>query len=166
MGFPLKEEQAPRPKILAGWKSIARYLSMSVRTVQRYKCGHGLPIRRPAGGPSGAVVATIAELDAWMEASPLRHAFKLQTPKSREAEASMQALKLNVAEMQRLRNEMRGLREQVRTSLYRLQASIRLGGPQPPLLVTPNEFIEAKNRSRFKQPSKVLYFDSKAKIVD
>jgi hypothetical protein len=166
MGFPLKEEQALRPKILAGWKSIARYLSMGVRTVQRYERCHGLPIRRPAGGASGAVVATIAELDAWMEASPLRYAFKLQTPESKETEASMKALKLNMAEMQRLRSEMRGLREEVRISLHRLQANIRGVGPEKAPRLTPSEFIEAKKRSRLKQPSNVLYFDSKAKIVD
>jgi hypothetical protein len=60
---------------------------------------------------------------------------------------------------------MRGLREEVRISLHKLQANIRVVGPEEPVRLTPNEFIAAKKRSRLKS-SKVLYFDSKAKIVD
>jgi len=43
------------PQILSGWKEIANYLGKGVRTVQRYERYMGLPVRRPAGKPSGSV---------------------------------------------------------------------------------------------------------------
>jgi hypothetical protein len=64
-------------EILSGWKEIANYLGGGVRTVQRYECELGLPIRRPAGRSRGSVIATKAEIDAWISASPLREAFRL-----------------------------------------------------------------------------------------
>jgi len=73
-----------RSQFLSGWKEIANYLGKGVRTVQRYERQLGLPVRRPAGKPSGSVVATRAELDGWVKASPIREAFRLSinnTPK-------------------------------------------------------------------------------------
>jgi len=53
---------------LSGWKEIASYLGMGVRTVQRYEREMGLPIHRPTGKSRGAVIATKAELDGWLTA--------------------------------------------------------------------------------------------------
>jgi predicted DNA-binding transcriptional regulator AlpA len=64
-------------EVLSGWKEIANYLGMGVRTVQRYEREQGLPIRRPAGRSTGSVIATKAEIDAWISASPLREPFRL-----------------------------------------------------------------------------------------
>lgn len=71
---PKKMEE---PQFLSGWKDIANYLGKGVRTVERYERELGLPVRRPAGKPRGSVVATKAEIDAWVAASPIREAFHL-----------------------------------------------------------------------------------------
>lgn len=54
-----------------GWKEIASYLGKGVRTCQRYEREMGLPIRRPAGESSPAVMAVQAELDKWVSAPHL-----------------------------------------------------------------------------------------------
>ena len=53
---------------LSGWKEIASYLGMGVRTVQRYEREMRLPIHRPTGKSHGTVIATKAELDGWLTA--------------------------------------------------------------------------------------------------
>ena len=50
---------------LDSWKSIARYLGRSARTVQRWHAEHGLPIHR-IGSHIGSVFAFADELDEWM----------------------------------------------------------------------------------------------------
>jgi hypothetical protein len=56
-------------EILSGWKEIANYLGMAIRTVQRYEGDRGLPIYRP-GGHSGGVIATKNDLDGWASGGP------------------------------------------------------------------------------------------------
>ena len=53
-------------KVLTSWKEIALYLGKGVRTVQRWECELGLPVRRPAGKPKGVVCASSEELDRWL----------------------------------------------------------------------------------------------------
>jgi hypothetical protein len=65
-----QQSQKAAFEILTGWKQIARHLGMGVRTVQRYERTSALPIRRPTGKLNGSVIATKAELDAWVSASP------------------------------------------------------------------------------------------------
>lgn len=48
--------------MLRGWKEIAGYMAVSVRTVRRWTRSHGLPVRQ---GGHGHVVAMASELDAW-----------------------------------------------------------------------------------------------------
>ena len=55
---------------IGGWTEIANYLGKAVRTVQRYERELGLPVRRPSGKPSGLVITTKAELNAWVGDSP------------------------------------------------------------------------------------------------
>jgi len=77
--LPLAVSQIPSPDILSGWKDIAHYLGKGVRTVQRYECELGLPVHHPAARKAkGSVIATKAELDAWVMASPSREAFPLR----------------------------------------------------------------------------------------
>jgi tetratricopeptide (TPR) repeat protein len=47
------------------WKSIARYLGRSSRTVQRWHREYGLPVRR-LGVESGSIFAYADELDRWL----------------------------------------------------------------------------------------------------
>ena len=57
-----------RLEILTGWKEIASYLRMGVRSVQRYERELSLPIHRLNGKSTGSVIATKAELDSWVTA--------------------------------------------------------------------------------------------------
>ena len=57
-------------QILSGWKEIANYLGMGIRTVQRYELQLGLPIHRPAGHSRGAVIGVKAEIDGWIHTTP------------------------------------------------------------------------------------------------
>lgn len=58
-------------QVLSGWKEIANHMQRGVRTLQRWERA-GLPIHRPKLGQSTAVIAFAEELDAWMEAAPIR----------------------------------------------------------------------------------------------
>ncbi len=53
-------------QILNGWKEISSYLKRSVRTVQRWEAGLGLPVYRPAFKDRSAVMAFSDELDRWI----------------------------------------------------------------------------------------------------
>lgn len=53
------------PSVLTSWKEIGQYLGKGVRTVQRWELDAGLPVRRPTGSSSHAVLAIPEELDAW-----------------------------------------------------------------------------------------------------
>jgi hypothetical protein len=113
------------PEFLSGWKEIAAYLRKGVRTVQRYERHMGLPVRRPAGNPQGSVLATRAELDAWVRAQPYREALQFMRPIPNIATPAFRALKSGVANMRRLQEEMSELREELRASVETLQSSLR-----------------------------------------
>ena len=112
------------PAFLSGWKEIANYLGKGVRTVQRYERDFGLPVRRPAGKATGSVVATKAELDAWIAASPIREAFHLTKVENRTSSGLAASIKTGIAEMMRLREQMTALRNEVRTSVQLLSDSL------------------------------------------
>jgi hypothetical protein len=113
------------PKFLSGWKEIANYLGKGVRTVQRYERLMGFPVRRPAGKTRAAVVATKAELDAWVAASPIRNALFLSRPE-RDCRASTAVdIKSGIAEMRRLGHQLTALRAEVTTSVRVLAESIQ-----------------------------------------
>jgi hypothetical protein len=111
------------PQILSGWKEIANYLGKGVRTVQRYERLHGFPVRRPAGKPWGSVVATTAEIDAWVEASPLRDELWLLRD-TKPVTASWAEIQKGAAEMRKLAQQMRELRNELRTSVGALRSSV------------------------------------------
>jgi len=112
-----------KPQFLCGWKDIANYMGKGVRTLQRYERFLGLPVRRPAGKPRGSVVATRAEIDAWVAASPIRGALYLSAPR-RDPAAFTAAMKEGIAEMTRLRDQMTMLRLEVSQSVRVLHESI------------------------------------------
>ena len=113
-GHQTTSSKAP---ILNGWKEIAEYLDRGLRTVQRYERTLGLPVRRPAGKSNGTVIATKAELDAWVMASPIREAFQLSSEVDPIVAAQGARLKSGIAEMDRLRRQMIALRAELRTSM-------------------------------------------------
>src|SRR6185369_11000510 len=57
---------SPEGRIFTSWKEIATFLGKGVRTVQRWEKSLGLPVRRPNGMASNAVVATESDLRKWM----------------------------------------------------------------------------------------------------
>jgi hypothetical protein len=59
-------------RVLHSWKEIATYMGRGVRTIQRYESKLGFPIRRPAGTPRSAVLAFSAEIDRWLDKSPMK----------------------------------------------------------------------------------------------
>lgn len=58
--------------ILKGWKDIANYVGVGVRTIQRWENECGLPVRRPNGKVRSAVLALSGELDAWTQSCAMR----------------------------------------------------------------------------------------------
>ena len=122
---PVKERQRKleSQQFLNGWKEIARYLGKGVRTTQRYERTLGLPVRRPAGKPSGSVIATKAELDAWVKASPIREIFHLRNLQP-EYDLQAKTLKSRMSEMGQLRDQMLALRLEVRRTVALLHGSI------------------------------------------
>ena len=108
--------------ILSGWKDIANYLGKGVRTVQRYEEEFRLPVRRPAGRSRGSVVATKAELDAWIAASPVRQ--QLQMAIKAGPPSSLAGIRQNLREMRILREQMRDLRSGINRSVCLVQASV------------------------------------------
>ena len=122
MGKPAKGTQ--RSQFLSGWKEIANYLGKGVRTVQRYERELGLPIRRPAGKTSGSVVATVAELDAWVAASPIREGYQLTKAPTASNPAAVESMRQGLAQMARLRETMGSLRMQVGITLQVLSQTL------------------------------------------
>jgi hypothetical protein len=115
--------------ILNGWKEIAKYLSGSVRGIQRWEDA-GLPIIRPGNGMRGSVVAYSEHIDAWLRKSrstacvrqrktqmhPLIHRDVLQENlrKAREASERLQATRLEMeAQMGSLEKQVALLRASV-----------------------------------------------------
>jgi hypothetical protein len=112
------------PQFLSGWKDIANYLGKGVRTVQRYERDLGLPVRRPAGKPWGSVVATRNEIDAWVNASPIRDSYQLPALGPKYA-VSPETIKAGLEEMRKLRDQMTALRAEVKMSVKTLGESVR-----------------------------------------
>ena len=64
----MADESGRRPGgLLSSWKEIAAYLGVTVRTAQKWEAERGLPVRRLPGG-RGRVMASVEEMDAWLEA--------------------------------------------------------------------------------------------------
>jgi hypothetical protein len=110
--------------ILSGWKDIANYMGKGVRTVQRYEGQLRLPVRRPAGRARGSVVASKAELDAWVAASPVREQLRMAINSDPRPAGSLGGLTQNLHEMRILREQMRDLRCEMKRSVNLLKASI------------------------------------------
>lgn len=124
LSMNLLNSTLPAP-ILSGWKDIANHLGKGVRTVQRYEIHLGLPIRRPAGRARGSVVATRAELDAWINASPLRESCALRKAPT-ETVAALDAFKALLDEQHRLREEMKRVRAEMQDVMELLRKNLRV----------------------------------------
>lgn len=112
-------------EIVSGWKEIANYMGKGVRTVQRYERLLGLPVRRPAGKPWGSVVATKAEIDAWVAASPIREGLQLLRPATASSLTTWANIQGDAAKMRKLAKQMLDLRRELRDSVHLLRESVR-----------------------------------------
>lgn len=120
-----RRKKSESAEFLSGWKEIANYLGKGVRTVQRYERELGLPVRRPAGRSTGSVLATNAELDGWVKASPIRASFLLTPHADDVSQGTTAAIRNNLAETTRLREQMLLLRSEIKASLHALNDSLR-----------------------------------------
>jgi hypothetical protein len=117
-------QQSEAPRFLSGWKEIANYLGKGVRTVQRYEHELGFPVRRPAGKSHAAVIATKAEVDARVAASPIREQFRLSRAQADYQRVSLNDLAKRIEQMSALREQMAALRIELKASVSSLQKSI------------------------------------------
>jgi hypothetical protein len=127
---------------LTSWKEIAAYMRAGVRTVQRYEREFGLPVRRPTGKSRGSVMATRAEIDAWVAAGPIRETFRLSRVE-RDSRIRSQAINIKdgIAAMHTLKVQMLALRGETRSALnllidrvsasYLLMPPVRPSGYEP-----------------------------------
>ena len=64
--FRLPHRQQQVDGFLNSWKEIARFVGISVRTVQRWERYAGLPVHRPAGKLRSPIVAIPEEVERWL----------------------------------------------------------------------------------------------------
>jgi hypothetical protein len=87
-------------QILNGWKEISSYIERSVRTVQRWEAGLGLPVYRPALKDRSAVVAFSDELDRWISRA---------APDARDGDAALDVREGNNESLLRVLEDMSAL---------------------------------------------------------
>lgn len=80
--------------VLHGWKAIATYAGIGVRTAQRWEAW-GLPVRRPRMGIRSNVVAIPHEIWAWLHAAPVNLIDEITRLKARieQLEAELSSLR-------------------------------------------------------------------------
>jgi hypothetical protein len=114
-------QTAAQGEVFSGWKDVANYLGKSVRTVQRYERELGLPIRRPVANATITVIATKAELDAWISASPVR-----RSEVTGNHSGMLKEFRPHMKELHLLRHETAQLRQAVNASLALLRMNLQL----------------------------------------
>ena len=120
------ESQQPnytQQEVFRGWKSIAHYLGIGVRTAQRYERGMGLPIRRPCGHPAGSVVAVKADLDSWVQSSPIGREPLDASQRARREQLSAELAK-RLQERAHLHDEMMALRKELKANIRAVRESV------------------------------------------
>lgn len=94
--------------------------------MQRYEREMGLPVRRPAARPHGIVMATRAELDAWVSASPIRHEFQIsKLTIASEQRTSTTGIHVGLAQMRELRTQLKDLRSEVGACVQSLERGLQ-----------------------------------------
>jgi septal ring factor EnvC (AmiA/AmiB activator) len=117
-----KQPNHTQQEVLSGWKDIARHLGKGLRTVQRYERELGLPVRRPSGHRTGAVMAVKSELDAWVKSLPTD-----QEPfdaNQRQHAYLTSELAKRLKERARLRAQMVALRKELKANIRMVHESI------------------------------------------
>ena len=91
--------------ILTGWKEIAAYLRVGVRTAQR-RCANGMPVHRINRSSRSPVVADSRTLDLWISG-------KLRPTPTK--------LEENIKLSRQLRTEAKQLRAQLRATVTKMK---------------------------------------------
>jgi len=118
----MPDDNSTLSPVLTGWKEIAKYLHMGIRTVQRYELEQKLPVRRLSGNLRGPVIASKLELDLWVTSFPKRRdANDLRHPLPER-----DALESHILRAKKLCVETLGLRDQLLGSIARLQKAIHV----------------------------------------
>lgn len=118
------QEGTEPPRLLNGWKDIACYLGKGVRTAQRYERELGLPVRRPAHKGRSVVLAARAELDAWVQASPLTDV-GLRVTHYEASSVLLDALRKGVAQAGQLQADMLRLKDELHEAVTVLRETVR-----------------------------------------
>lgn len=112
-----------RSSVLTGWKEIAIYLNMGLRTVQRYEQEHQLPVLRLSGKLKGPVLTTKSELDRWVGSFSRDLVPPNTLPGSRPEEASLRS---NISRAKSLRLQTVELGSKLVGSIAALQRTVAL----------------------------------------
>ena len=81
---------------LHGWKEIASYVGIGVRTAQRWE-HWGFPVRRPRMGTRANVVAIPQEIRTWLQAAPVNLIDEVTRLKTRIAQLELELNSLRPA---------------------------------------------------------------------
>jgi hypothetical protein len=170
-------KKVPRLEYLTSWKEIAQYMHAGVRTVQRYERHMGLPVRRPTGKSRGAVMATRAEIDAWIAARPIQTTFELTRTSAETTQNYAAGVERNLRAMVKLRGQMLELREEVHSamellikkvwSLHSSMPSSRLQGYEPLIGMgwpSPMENEDAEDEAENQDRPPMMKVTSSAKL--
>jgi len=105
--------------ILSGWKAIAQYLGIGIRTAERWEQGGGLPLHRPIPSRRSHLVANSEEIDSWLRASAAwrRHDLTLLTHLERTRKL--------LAEAQRARQTLHQRMETLRREVAAMNAAVK-----------------------------------------
>ena len=118
----IQDDNPNQSPVLTGWKEIAKYLGMGIRTVQRYEQGQGLPIHRPCQNLKGPVLAVKSELDEWVGLFPKRLTFDSKVLLRPQPERD--GLRTHIGRGRQLRLEALRLGIQLLGSITTLQKTI------------------------------------------
>lgn len=131
MAMGTKPPDNAQREVLSGWKDIAHYLGKAVRTLQRYEHQLGLPVRRPLGHRTSAVVAMKSELDSWVKSSPIGQKHfdasqqATQTYLISELAGRLQERAVLHAQMMALRKELKATVLTIRESIAELRQQLK-----------------------------------------
>jgi len=83
---------SPGVNRLVSWKAVAEYLHCTIRSVQRWERGEGLPVHRHLHQRGSTVYAQPEELDAWLETRMSLAASHVTAPKLSTGQERLQVL--------------------------------------------------------------------------
>lgn len=103
--------------VLTSWKSIAHYMSVGVRTVQRWSAERGFPVRGTGNGHKRLVIAMTEEIDEWVRSQSL-HSAETNSQSEYECEEILQKrIACLQSEILRLHTDVMRMRKEIDENL-------------------------------------------------